>query len=125
LVTTPRSGIAVRISPDVLERIRSPDRTGHRREAIRELRIATNCSLEQAKAWLNDTCRNISIALRIGSVAQSVKWPNSASFLDSLNRNTIAAANFVRQQGLLTWVDQLPQLETQIALDDAMFCILS
>ena len=29
---------------------------GRRMEAIRELRVATNCSIEQAKAWLNDNC---------------------------------------------------------------------
>lgn len=44
------------VPPDVEERIRSRARAGHRLEAIRELRIATNCSLEQAKAWLNDSC---------------------------------------------------------------------
>jgi hypothetical protein len=44
------------VSPDVEKRIRSIARAGHRLEAIRELRKATNCSLEQAKAWLNDNC---------------------------------------------------------------------
>lgn len=44
------------VSSDVEERIRSMARAGHRLEAIRELRMATNCSLEQAKAWLNDNC---------------------------------------------------------------------
>ena len=44
------------VPPDVEERIRSIARPGHRLEAIRELRIATGCSLEQAKAWLNDNC---------------------------------------------------------------------
>lgn len=41
---------------DVVERIRSLGRAGQRLEAIRELRLATDCSLEQAKAWLNDNC---------------------------------------------------------------------
>jgi hypothetical protein len=40
------------VPPDVEERIRSIARAGHRLEAIRELRMATGCSLEQAKAWL-------------------------------------------------------------------------
>lgn len=39
---------------DVAERVRSLGRTGRRLEAIRELRMATHCSLKQAKAWLND-----------------------------------------------------------------------
>jgi hypothetical protein len=42
------------VPPDLEERIRSIARAGHRLEAIRELRVATNCSLEQAKTWLND-----------------------------------------------------------------------
>ncbi len=44
------------VSPEVQGRIQSLARDGRRLEAIRELRIATNCSLEQAKAWLNDNC---------------------------------------------------------------------
>jgi hypothetical protein len=44
------------VPQDVEERVRSLSRAGHRVEAIRELRMATNCSLEQAKAWLNDNC---------------------------------------------------------------------
>lgn len=44
------------ISPDVQGRIKSLARNGRRVEAIRELRIASSCSLEQAKAWLNDNC---------------------------------------------------------------------
>jgi hypothetical protein len=42
------------VSPDLEERIRSIARRGNPLEAIRELRTATNCSLEQARAWLND-----------------------------------------------------------------------
>jgi hypothetical protein len=49
--------IALRdIPPEVVQRIRSLSRNGQRLEAIRELRLATNYSLEQAKAWLNDNC---------------------------------------------------------------------
>ena len=44
------------ISPEVRGRIQSLARDGRRMEAIREVRIATSCSLEQAKAWLNDNC---------------------------------------------------------------------
>jgi len=44
------------VPADVAEKIRSLDRNGRRLEAIRELRMATNCSLQQAKAWLNDNC---------------------------------------------------------------------
>jgi len=44
------------VPPEVVDRIRSLSRNGQRLEAIRKLRLATNCSLEQAKAWLNDNC---------------------------------------------------------------------
>jgi hypothetical protein len=44
------------VSPDLKERIRSIARGGRPVEAIRELRIATACTLEQAKAWLKDNC---------------------------------------------------------------------
>ena len=44
------------VPPDVMERVRSIAQSGHPLEAIRELRKATNCSLEQAKKWLNDNC---------------------------------------------------------------------
>ena len=44
------------VPPDIVQRIRSLSRNGQRLEAIRELRLATNCSLEQAKTWLKDNC---------------------------------------------------------------------
>lgn len=44
------------VSPDLEEQIRSIARGGRPVEAIRELRIATACTLEQAKAWLKDNC---------------------------------------------------------------------
>jgi hypothetical protein len=44
------------LSPDLAERIRLIARGGHQLEAILELRTATNCSLEQAKAWMKDHC---------------------------------------------------------------------
>lgn len=44
------------IPPEVVERVRLLSRNGQRLEAIRELRLATNCSLDQAKAWLSDNC---------------------------------------------------------------------
>src|SRR5262249_47345446 len=41
---------------DLGDRIRSMARSGHQLEAIRELRMATNCSLQDAKAWLEHNC---------------------------------------------------------------------
>lgn len=42
------------IAPNIAGRLRSLVQGGRRIEAIRELRILTNCSLEQAKDWLNN-----------------------------------------------------------------------
>ena len=44
------------VSHDFQGRTQSLARDGRRLEAILKLRIATDCSLEQAEAWLNDNC---------------------------------------------------------------------
>ena len=48
--------ILANLSHALADRIRSISRSGHQLEAIRELRIATGCSLEDAKTWLKHNC---------------------------------------------------------------------
>jgi hypothetical protein len=47
---------ATQVPADIRGRVRSLAQEGRQIEAIREIRMATNCSLEQAKAWLKDNC---------------------------------------------------------------------
>jgi hypothetical protein len=49
-------GLLQEVSSDVAHRIRSIARKGHTLEAVRELRVATGCSLEQAIRWLRHNC---------------------------------------------------------------------
>ena len=46
--------VVLSVSQDLRKKVLLLIRTGHEIEAIRELRLATNCSLEQAKAWIVD-----------------------------------------------------------------------
>src|SRR5215469_804194 len=46
----------VHVPAEAQGRVRSLAQEGRRLEAIREIRMATNCSLAEAKAWLKDNC---------------------------------------------------------------------
>jgi hypothetical protein len=50
------SAPAVQVPSEIQSRVRSLAQEGQQIEAIREIRMATNCSLVEAKAWLRDNC---------------------------------------------------------------------
>jgi hypothetical protein len=50
------SAPVVQVPAEIQGRVRSLVQEGQQILAIREIRMATNCSLAEAKAWLKDNC---------------------------------------------------------------------
>jgi len=54
--SSPPESILPKVSRGLGERVRSMAVSGHQLASIRELRIETNCSLQDASAWLKHNC---------------------------------------------------------------------